>query len=85
MTAFAGSTELKRRDRLEDLPPSAKLVFKVLETESELTQAEIARRSRLSKRTTRHALAKLREADLVRQRVYVPDARKRLYSALEVE
>ncbi|MFB6218529.1 MAG: MarR family transcriptional regulator [Halobacteriaceae archaeon] len=83
MTAFAG--DRTRSDRLRSLPPSAKLVFKVLEAGPELTQSEIAERSRLSKRTTRHALAELREADLVSERVYVPDARKRLYSAEEVE
>ncbi len=66
-------------DALNDLPPSAKLVFKVLEYDSPLTQAELRDRTRLSKRTTRHGLALLKEANLVEERVYIPDARKRIY------
>lgn len=88
MTAFADRTELtpeQRRARLLELPPSAKLVFKVLETESPLTQSELAERTRLSKRTTRHALSELGEENLIEEEVYIPDARKRLYSPLPVE
>lgn len=80
MIAFvSGTVETVPRRRLEELPPSAKLVFKVLELDAPLTQSEIATESRLSKRTTRHALGKLGDAGLVEERVYVPDARKRLY------
>nr|WP_208288835.1 helix-turn-helix domain-containing protein [Halobacterium sp. R2-5] len=64
---------------MNDLPPSAKLVFKVLEYDSPLTQAELRDRTRLSKRTTRHGLALLKDANLVEERVYIPDARKRIY------
>ncbi|MFB6135953.1 MAG: MarR family transcriptional regulator [Halobacteriaceae archaeon] len=90
MVAFASdnaseSTPSQRAERLADLPPSAKLVFKVLEDESPLTQSQIAERSRLSKRTTRHALSKLTEAGVVEEQVYIPDARRRLYSPLPVE
>lgn len=70
----------QRRERLLDLPPSAKLVFRVLEYDGRLTQQEIASRSRLSTRTTRHALSKLKDADLVDEEVYIPDARKRVYT-----
>ncbi|MEE6210055.1 helix-turn-helix domain-containing protein [Salarchaeum sp. III] len=66
--------------RIESLPPSAKLVYKVLETESPLTQADIRERSRLSKRTTRHAIGLLADAELVDERVYPLDARKKLYA-----
>ena len=64
---------------LEDVPPSAKLVFKVLEYNGALTQKEIVRRSMLSQRTVRDALARLREIDVVAERVYIPDARQSLY------
>lgn len=66
--------------RIESLPPSAKLAYKVLEYESPLTQGEVRERSRLSKRTTRHALRILKEAELVEESVYPLDARKRLYA-----
>ena len=93
MVVFAGRTgstdaELtpaERNVRLESLPPSAKLVFKVLELDSPQTQSDIAERTRLSKRTTRHALSKLADAGVVEERVYIPDARKRVYAPLSVE
>lgn len=84
MIDFVGRTDSEtteqRRERLLDLPPSAKLVYKVLEFESGLTQQEIASRTRLSTRTTRHALSKLKDANLVDEEVYIPDARKRIYT-----
>lgn len=85
MTVFVDESPEERAARLRELPPSAKLVFTVLEAESPLTQSQIADRSRLSKRTTRHALSELDDAELVERRVFVPDARKRLYSPLPVE
>lgn len=66
-------------DSLADLPPSAKLVYKVLEYHAPLTQSDIAERTRLGRRTTRHALSILKDADAVREEVYVPDARMRQY------
>ncbi|MFB6353043.1 MAG: ArsR family transcriptional regulator, partial [Halobacteriales archaeon] len=42
---------------LADVPPSAKLVYKVLEYNGGLTQKEIVERSMLSQRTVRDALA----------------------------
>lgn len=84
MIDFAGRTASEtatdRRERLLDLPPSAKLVFKILELEAGLTQQDIAERTRLSTRTTRHALAMLKEDELVEEEVYIPDARKRVYT-----
>lgn len=89
MIDFAGRTDSEttteqRRRRLLDLPPSAKLAFKVLELASPLTQQEIAERSRLSARTTRHAIGMLKEEGLVDERVYIPDARKRIYEPRSV-
>ncbi|MFB6134908.1 MAG: MarR family transcriptional regulator [Halanaeroarchaeum sp.] len=66
-------------DSLDDLPPSAKLVYKVLEYDAPLTQRELRERTRLSKRTTRHAVSLLTEASVVEEEVYLPDARMRQY------
>jgi len=74
------STPEQRFDRLVDLPPSSKLVYRILDEDGALTQRQIRQRALLPARTTRDALAKLREADLVEERMYVPDARKRLYA-----
>ncbi len=67
-------------EALADLPPSAKLVYKVLEYEGELTQQRLAEETRLSTRTVRYALNSLESIELIEQKVYFADARKRLYS-----
>jgi DNA-binding MarR family transcriptional regulator len=56
----------------------------VLELDSPLLQSDIRERSRLSKRTTRHAIALLKEDGLVDERVHLPDARKRTYRPVPV-
>ncbi|GGM62313.1 DNA-binding MarR family transcriptional regulator [Halarchaeum rubridurum] len=62
------------------LPPSAKLVLKVLEHEGALTQKDIIERTRLSQRTAREALERLQENDVIEKEMYIPDARQDLYS-----
>ncbi len=65
---------------LHDLPPSAKLVYKVLEYESDLTQDQLVTETRLPPRTVRYALNELHSCDLIEEKLYFADARKRLYS-----
>lgn len=79
MIVFAGSSVESPTDSLSEVPPSAKLVFKVLEYDAPLTQSELRDRTRLTKRTTRHAISILTDANLVREEVYLPDARMRQY------
>ncbi|MGM0371948.1 MAG: MarR family transcriptional regulator [Halobacteriota archaeon] len=67
------------RERLRELPPSAKLVAKVLETEEPLSQGQLAEESLLPDRTVRYALNRLSEADLVDSRYSFRDARKQVY------
>lgn len=66
-------------DRVIELPPSAKFVYKTLLYEGPLTQSGLVEETWLSRRTLRHALDDLKSADLVTEEVYLPDARKRLY------
>lgn len=77
------ATEPDATDRtaaeITDLSPSAKLVYKVLEYEGELTQAEIAAESRLCPRTVRYALKKLERNGIVDSRVHLADARQSVY------
>jgi DNA-binding MarR family transcriptional regulator len=68
------------RERLRELPPSAKLVAKVLETDSPLSQGDLAEQSLLPDRTVRYALSRLGEVDLVESRYSFHDARKQVYS-----
>jgi len=63
-----------------EAPPSAKLIVKVLEyAEEPLTQQQIADRTRLSPRTVRSSIKRLKDDDVIEERVYIPDARKQLY------
>ncbi|MFW6457800.1 MAG: helix-turn-helix transcriptional regulator [Halodesulfurarchaeum sp.] len=66
--------------QVDDLPPSAKLVLKVLEYNGGLTQKQIVDKSRLSQRTVRDALERLQDRTIVEKNIYVPDARQNLYS-----
>jgi transcriptional antiterminator len=67
-------------EHLADAPPSAKLVYKTLEYEGELTQSQLVDETLLSARTVRYALTELQDRDVVREEIYFADARKRLYS-----
>ncbi|WP_049891887.1 MarR family transcriptional regulator [Natronococcus amylolyticus] len=67
-------------DDIPDLPPSAKLVAKVLEHNDAMTQQQIADESLLPNRTVRYALNRLDEENVVDSRFSFSDARKRLYS-----
>jgi DNA-binding MarR family transcriptional regulator len=72
-------TERDRWEPVRDLPPSAKLVAKVLDYEETLTQKAIAEETLLPTRTVRYALTRLEEAGVVTSRFSFADARKRLY------
>ncbi|WP_435335499.1 MarR family transcriptional regulator [Haloarchaeobius sp. TZWWS8] len=67
-------------DDVRELPPSAKLVAKVLEYNDTLTQSQLAEETLLPARTVRYALTRLEEADAVDSRFSFSDARKRLYT-----
>ncbi len=64
---------------LRDLPPSAKLVFKVLEYEGALTTREIIAKTNLPARTVSYALKTLINKGLVIKRSHARDARKSVY------
>ncbi|TYT61443.1 MarR family transcriptional regulator [Natrialba swarupiae] len=66
-------------ERLRDLPPSAKLVAKVLEADSPLSQGQLAEESLLPDRTVRYALNRLEDVELVGSRYSFRDARKQVY------
>ncbi|MEF8842643.1 MAG: winged helix-turn-helix domain-containing protein [Haloarculaceae archaeon] len=66
-------------EAIADLPPSAKLVYKVLEYNGGMTQKDIVEESMLSARTVRYALERLEEIDAVSEDVYFADARQDLY------
>lgn len=71
------------RSEIVDLPPSAKLVYKVLEYDGPLTQKQIVEASMLSARTVRYALERLEEIGIVDEDIYFADARQSLYRLVE--
>jgi len=68
---------------LRELPPSAKLVAKVLEYNDSLTQSQLAEETLLPPRTVRYALTRLEDAGVVQSRFSFADARKRIYTLSE--
>jgi DNA-binding MarR family transcriptional regulator len=81
MSAEMEPSDAPIRRRVADTPPSAKLVFYVLEKEGPATPSQLACETRLPARTVRSALDTLLEIDLVERRRYVQDARKNVYHA----
>jgi DNA-binding MarR family transcriptional regulator len=67
------------RDRLDPLPPSAKLVYYVLDAEGRYDQTGLAEATRLSTRTVRFAVDKLADAGLVEEGFCPTDARRSVY------
>ncbi len=61
------------------MPPSAKLVYKVLESGGLFTQKDIIEKTYLPPRTVRYALNRLREEHVLQERFYFKDARQSLY------
>lgn len=74
------SDESETKDAIRDLPPSAKLVAKVLEYNDTLTQTQLAEETLLPPRTVRYALKRLENVDVVDSGISFTDARKRIYT-----
>ncbi|MDS0298163.1 winged helix-turn-helix domain-containing protein [Halogeometricum sp. S1BR25-6] len=69
-----------RWEPIREMPPSAKLVAKVLDYDDTLTQSQLAEETLLPPRTVRYALSRLEDAGVVDSRFSFSDARKRLYT-----
>jgi DNA-binding MarR family transcriptional regulator len=79
-TDAQAETDATGWEAVADLPPSAKLVAKVLEYNDRLTQGQLAEETMLPPRTVRYALTRLEETDAVDSRFSFTDARKRVYT-----
>lgn len=78
VAAEEGTTD--RWDPIREMPPSAKLVAKVLDYNDTMTQSQLAEETLLPPRTVRYALSRLEDAEAVDSRFSFSDARKRLYT-----
>ncbi|WP_458190728.1 MarR family transcriptional regulator [Haladaptatus sp. NG-WS-4] len=67
------------RSQLRELPPSAKLVAKVLDIHAPLDQGQLANETLLPDRTVRYAVTQLEDVGLVTSHVNLRDARKHVY------
>lgn len=65
------------------LPPSALLVYRVLDEEGPLTQKQLVDESMLCPRTCRYALRRLDDVGILERRPNPADARQTLYSLAE--
>lgn len=81
-TEFGTETDWTCWEAIADLPPSAKLVAKVLEYNDDLTQSQLVDETMLPPRTVRYALNRLEEVGAVDHRFSYVDARKRVYTLL---
>ncbi|BBL46965.1 hypothetical protein [Metallosphaera sedula] len=70
--------------RIEDLPCSAKLVYKVLEMKGKATFQELKTETYMPDRTLREALRILRDAELLSVEPCLGDTRSRIYSLNEI-
>ncbi|MBW2976765.1 NAD(+)/NADH kinase [Candidatus Woesearchaeota archaeon] len=82
---YSIENKLKKRvaaltpEKTKNLPPSAKLVYKILSYEGNLTQKEVIKISYLPERTVRYALELLLKKRLITQKPYLSDARQTVY------
>ena len=68
------------RATLRELPPSAKLVAKVLDRHAAQTADQLAEHTLLPPRTVRYALTRLEDAELVTAQVALDDVRNHIYT-----
>lgn len=64
----------------DDVPPSAKLVWKILEEQGELTQQDLVDETQLPVRTVRRAVEQLEDVGAVERRFSTTDARFVVYT-----
>jgi NAD+ kinase len=72
--------KIELAQELLKMPPSAKLVLKVLQQEGSLSYRDVVEKTLLPERTARLALSLLVEKGLVKRRAMLGDARRHVYS-----
>jgi len=77
--AVTGNGQGTNGTNIEHLPPSAKLVYTILKPDRQMTQKEIIRETYLPARTVRYALSRLKEENILIERLHFVDARQSLY------
>ena len=70
---------------LLNMPPSSKLLLKILEYEGSMTQKELASKTLLPDRTVRLALSHLLEKGYVKKKISIRDARQKIYEISKID
>lgn len=64
---------------MNPLPPSSKIVLRILGKEGALTHKDIVKKSHCSPRTVRYALRRLKEHELIIEKANMRDMRQIIY------
>ena len=76
--------KVKLAEELFNMPPSSKLLLKILEYEGAMTQKELATKTLLPDRTVRLAISHLLEKGYVKRKVSIRDARQKIYEIAKI-
>ena len=83
ISALAKKVQLA--EDLHNMPPSSKLLLKILEYEGSMTQKEIASKTMLPDRTVRLAMSHLLEKGYVKRKVSIRDSRQKIYEITKLD
>jgi len=84
-TISALAKKVKLAEELFAMPPSSKLLLKILEYEGSMTQKELAVKTLLPDRTVRLALRHLMEKGYIKRKVSIRDARQKIYEISKLD
>jgi len=71
--------KVKLAEELFSMPPSSKLLLKILEYEGSMSQKELVKKTMLPDRTVRLAMSHLLEKGYVKKKVSIRDSRHKIY------
>lgn len=84
-TISALTKKVKLAEELLNMPPSSKLLLKILEYEGAMTQKDLAQKTVLPDRTVRLALRHLLDKGYIKKKVSIRDARQKIYEISKIE
>ena len=79
------ANKVKLAEELLSMPPSSKLLLKILEYEGSMTQKELASKTLLPDRTVRLAMKHLMDKGYVKRKVSMQDARQKIYEITKLD
>ena len=77
--------KVKLAEELLAMPPSSKLLLKIMEYEGSMTQKELASKTLLPDRTVRLALKHLMTKGYIKRKVSIRDARQKIYEISKLD